>query len=187
MYDQSKSLLCLPPEIMSKVLNFCSINDVLNLQKVNHKVIEKSGIFWDKYQSFKKRKLKIYSYVAKVQSYIRKIDAHIRKKVQSSRAFLPDIWCKSSIKKVSKLVETYYFSGLLTQEHHNLLIWVKDSKYHVEKTFEFENSIWFCHGFGFDEIHYFDPMYWLLVYMNCRLYLDFRGFLTSIATVKITT
>ena len=68
MNYENHCLLTLPPEIRCKILNYCSINDVLNLQKVNQELTEKSGILWKKYEIFKTKKSIIQSLVNEVKS-----------------------------------------------------------------------------------------------------------------------
>ena len=155
MNYENQCLLTLPPEIWCKILNYCCINDVLNLQKVNQELTEKSGILWKKYEIFKTKKSIIQSLVNEVKSEHEATKKLMKEKAaeltnvelymnnaQIYNEYFPIV--ENYLTKIHKVLKVYYMSKLITEEYKQLYI-------------QFEDNM---------SIYYFDPMFIFIKFNN---------------------
>ena len=155
----NQCFLTLAPEIWSKILHYCSIVDVLNLQKVNQGLIQKSGILWKKYVIFKKTKLKIQSIVDEVKSEYETTQKLINEKADELANVEPymnkDEICneyfpivENYLRKTDKVMKVYYNYKLITEEYKKLYL-------------QFEDKMSF---------YYFDPLFVFIKFNNIFKY-----------------
>ena len=88
MKSKIECVLFAPPEILCKILDYCSMQDILNLQEVNCEIVENSGILWNKYKSYKNINLKIDELLKSVREE-RQTMIEIQKLKSKESKFLP--------------------------------------------------------------------------------------------------
>ena len=134
MKINNECVLFVPPEILCKILDYCSMQDILNLQEVNCEIIENSGILWRKYESYKETNLKIAELLKSVREE-RQTMIEIQRLKSKESNFLT--YSRKDIQERLRNKSLDISESLrLWQEYHGEREFVTMKKYFDQKSFD---------------------------------------------------
>ena len=112
----------LPSEILLKIFDYCSIQDIINIEKVSMEMVIRSGICTNKYKSYVKNKEKLKSISDEAMNHVESLIC-FRQKLPNQFVFHSEIENKIEdiVNRIEKSTQLYYKN--IDNEFINLQTW----------------------------------------------------------------